>query len=787
MATKEESRSFLKKRTKKLLRVWAEPIREGRSQKDQKFFGSFFQKRTAFFLLLSCTAAQAGPGIDQHPANLPPAKPLTANEPVTFQADSVSYDKEHGLISAIGHVEAWQNGHLLRADRVTFDRNTNVAAAYGHVVIVEPDGEVIFADYAELTQGMKDGVLTGMRALLADNARLAGNGGRRVEGKLNELSRAVYSPCTVCALDPTPTWQIRGTIITQDLENKRIEYTNATLDFMGWPVFYLPYFSNTDPSVKRQSGFLMPNGGHDEYLGTFIGIPYYYVIDGSSDATITPTVATLKGPQLALEYRKDFNFGNVLMDGAIANDNGLQGYFYGKGVFSYNDTWRYGANINLGSSVQYLKDFQIPGYGAAILTSSIYAEGFGSGSYARIDVRSYQGLNSTINQALLPYVLPRYEFSFISEPDFLGGRIAFNTQDFDLLRDVGSNDQRLAGDLSWDRMLAGPLGTRWDATLDVRGAYYHVTNLDQQPNFGIGNYAETVHAQPQAALRLNWPFIRDAGGGGSQIVEPIVQLITAPNSGNALHDKDPNEDSLDYEFTDATLFQINRFGGYDRTDGGTRVNYALHAAWLFANGSKLDGLIGQSWQEHIAENMYPEFQPWNGFGYGRHTSDIVGRLNFIPNPWADFTARARVDQDTGDLKFADAIVGVGKPIFRVQAGYLYAPTNPYFLFGAGGNTNPNALAGLTPAQNALFFIPRNEVSAGVSTKFGKYLFGADLRRDLTEGKFVSIGAHARYEDECFAFDVKFYKRYTEIAGDTGDTTLLFTILLKTLGPIGFSG
>jgi hypothetical protein len=39
------SGSFLKKRTKKLLLVWAEPIQIGRSQINQKFFASFFQKR----------------------------------------------------------------------------------------------------------------------------------------------------------------------------------------------------------------------------------------------------------------------------------------------------------------------------------------------------------------------------------------------------------------------------------------------------------------------------------------------------------------------------------------------------------------------------------------------------------------------------------------------------------------------------------------------------------------------------------------------------------------------
>jgi hypothetical protein len=40
----EGSGSFLKKRTKKLLRVWAEPIRKGRSQTDKSFLLLFFKK-----------------------------------------------------------------------------------------------------------------------------------------------------------------------------------------------------------------------------------------------------------------------------------------------------------------------------------------------------------------------------------------------------------------------------------------------------------------------------------------------------------------------------------------------------------------------------------------------------------------------------------------------------------------------------------------------------------------------------------------------------------------------
>ncbi len=116
------------------------------------------------------------------------SSPVSRDSPVTFQADTLEYDRDGALIVATGHVEAWQNDRVLRADRVTFDRNTNVAAASGHVVIVEPDGQVLFCDYAELTEGMRDGVLTDMRAMLAENGKLAANGARRLDAQTNELS-----------------------------------------------------------------------------------------------------------------------------------------------------------------------------------------------------------------------------------------------------------------------------------------------------------------------------------------------------------------------------------------------------------------------------------------------------------------------------------------------------------------------------------------------------------------------------------------------------------------------
>jgi LPS-assembly protein len=762
----------------------------------QKFFGSFFQKRTFFFLLLSATPATAQMSnpraVAHHTRGV--TEPVSGNQPVTFQADSVSYDKINGILSAVGHVEAWQNDHYLSADKVTFDRNTDVAAAYGHVVIVEPDGETFFADYAEMAQGMKNGIMKGMHALLQDNGKLSANGARRTEGKLNEMSKGLYTACDLCKLDPSkaPKWQLRASNITQDLENKRIEFTNAWLDVLGIPVMYMPYFSQSDPSVKRQSGFLVPGfAATDTYLGAYAVIPYYWVIDDQSDVTVTGTVASLQGPQLEADYRRDFNAGNISADAAIASDReegGLSGFLFARGLFSWDDTWRYGANINLATSVNYMRDFHVPGYGANELASTAFIEGFGVGSYARLDVGAYQGLNALVAQSLLPYVLPNFEYSFFGQPNLLGGRLSLDTQDFDVLRDAGTDDQRLAARVTWTHPFAGLLGERYLFTAQATGAAYHATVLDGQPNYAVGNSADTGHVQPQVALQMNWPFIRDAGSLGSQIVEPIFQVIAGPNTGNSVRDRLPNEDSLAYEFTDATLFALNRFGGYDRNDGGTRANFALHGNWTFRNGSAIDAMVGASWQEHIDENLYPQFQPWNGFDTGKHLSNIVGRVSFTPNTWFDVTARGRVDQSTGDINFADAVASFGHKLLKVNAGYFYSATDPFDLYAYVPNyLTAGLLVPTQPYVASTFFTPRNEATLGVSSHYKAYTLSTNLRDNLSTGGLDSLGVEGRYEDECTIFDVLFLRRYTIINNDHGDSTLLFTITLKTVGPIGFTG
>ena len=696
------------------------------------------------------------------------------NDPVTFIADSVEYDREHGIVTATGHVEAWQNDHVLRADRITFDRNTNVAAAHGNVVLLEPDGQVVFADYAELTQGMKEGVMTGMRALLTQNGRLAANSARRNEGKLNELSRVVYSTCNACETDPLrpPLWQLRAMSAVQDTENKRIEYYDGVLEMAGVPVGYFPYFSHPDPSVRRDSGLLIPSIGSSSHIGFFAAQPYYWVIDDQSDATITPMITANAGVQLGVEYRRRFNFGEISIDGSVnPREGGTEGAIFARGRFNIDENWRTGFDIARTSTRDYIRDFSLGrfvGGNSGVLPSQLYLEGFGQGAYFLLDSKMYQSISSVITNTKLPQVLPRMQYSYFGTVDPLGGRISVDTGAFNVVRTDGTNTRRGALIVNWDRPFTGALGDMWKLTLNTSAAGWTATSATQQPNYFVHNSVNTARALPQAALEVRWPFMRDAGAWGTQIIEPIVQVIAAPYIGTSQFRNVPNEDSLDLEFSDANLFSLNRFPGLDRVESGPRANVGLHSAW-YLGGISFDSLVGQSYRTE-ANKLFPA-----GSGLNSTVSDFVARTTVAPTNWFDITYRTRLDKDNFSTRMADATASFGTKLFRITTGYTYSTYNPYALYA----TPP------PPTVASGFYTPRNEVTAGFTSSFGNYRIGSIFRRNLETGKMVSVGALAGYEDECYIFDARFQRRYTSINNDHGATTILFQMTFKSVGQFGF--
>ena len=695
------------------------------------------------------------------------------NAPVTFTADSVEYDRDRGLVTARGKVEAWQGERLLRAEEFTYDRNTGVATARGNVQLLEPDGQVLFADSVELRDRFRDGVLTGVRALLAANGRLAANGAQRTGGTVNELSRAVYSSCDVCPDDPVPLWQLQARRAVQDKNEERITYRDATLRLGGVPTFYTPYFSHPDPSSPRASGFLFPSFGVTRFLGGFVETPYFWAIDDSSDLTVVPMFSTRQYPNLGLEYRKVFNFGQITADASIGSLEGkdikdnsgggqeIAGHIFARGRFTLDENWRAGFDLNRATNELYLRTFRYE-Y-RRVLTSQAFVEGFwGTEGYARFDSRVYQGLRPTDDTRLIPFVLPNLYYEYAPRQPVLGGLVTADVGALGIFRDVGSGTRRLASRVTWTRPEIGPIGDVWTFRVQGDALGYSAYGQQEPPSLLPGANGSRAVGNIRAAVDWRMPLVRSAGAWGSQTIEPRVQFVTGPQTGPQR--RVPNEDSIDFEFTDANLFALNRFTGRDRQEGGSRVDYALRAAWDFPNGGQVEGLVGGS--RRFTENG---FNPYPGSGLEGRQSDYVARLRVMPVPWFETIGRVRVDdQNLTERRLVDTVANLSLGPVTLSAGYLWSPPLPY----------------LQPSR------VRDEVGAGFTARIGaNWRVGVSGKYDLGLDRPVLMQGVVGYEDECFILEGRFIKRFAEDPATQNlypaNTVVLFRVGFKTLGDYFF--
>ena len=277
-------------------------------------------------------------------AQVPPEKP---GLPVALIADTVEYDTVTGRLTASGNVEIHYGERTLTADRIVYNSDTGRITAEGSIVLRDPSGATVFADFADLDAELRDGLVRGARAVMGENIRLSAAEARRVDARFNALSKAVYSPCKVCSDDPTPLWRIRARRVIHDEVEKRIHYQDATFDVLGVPVFWLPWFSHPDPTIDRASGFLVPEFRQSSTYGFGTRVPYYWVIDDTSDLTFSPLLTSGDGGVGVVEYRRAFGSGSFTTAGSLTfNDyqgsNELHGHIEARGEFDLVNDFKWG-------------------------------------------------------------------------------------------------------------------------------------------------------------------------------------------------------------------------------------------------------------------------------------------------------------------------------------------------------------------------------------------------------------------------------------------------------------
>jgi LPS-assembly protein len=675
-----------------------------------------------------------------------------------FKADRLRHERELGLVIATGSVEMVEGDRVLRADTVSYNQKQDIVTATGNVVLMEPSGDVVFADHVELTGDFKDGIVQNIRILMVDEARMAAVGGRRVGGERTELHKAVYSPCRTCeSKSGTPLWRIKAIDVVHNKAEQSIEYRDAFMEFFGIPVLYTPYLVHPDPTVKRRSGFLAPRYGSESVLGVILETPYYFNIAPDKDATIRPIITTNEGLVLAGEYRQRFVDAEAKLTGSATHgtkqsgEQGFRGHFFSDFRADLNNTWRAGADIRLTSDDTYLQRYDFTSDDT--LTNRAFVEGFKGQNYASAQSYFWRGLRNEDDPGTTPLIAPILDFNAITPVGNGDARWVLDANLLSLTRSEGADSRRLSLINSWELPHVARTGEVYHLYASLQTDAYYASNV-QEVGKATGDTSTgfTGRVFPRIGLDWRFPFSR-ADGSNTQILEPVAGIQFAPNGGNP--GQISNEDSQDIEFDETNLFSRNRFTGLDRVEGGQRLYYGLRFG-VFGSSGYSDGFIGQSYR----------FRRDNDFsatsGFNDHFSDIVGRVSVQPSTPVKLQYRFRLDKDDLSPRRNELSTVVGPKAIRLNLNYSF------FDEGSGSGE----------------FTDREEITYGFTSQITPaWSIDASTRRDLQASSTLNHNIGLTYECDCFTMKLTFTRTFTQDRDVRPSDTIFVRLIFKNLGEI----
>ena len=713
------------------------------------------------------------------------------NAQLFLTADELIYDNDNERVTAKGNVQLEYDGKNLVADRVSYDQKTRRVRAFGNVEILEPGGNRLFAQEIDITDDFGQGFVNALRVETTDNTRIAAESAERFADQKTVFHHGVYTACEACKEQPDrpPMWQIKAQKVILDGVEKTVTYKHATFELWGLPIAYFPYFSHPDASVKRKSGFLIPEAGNSDEFGYWAKQSYFWVTGDSHDVTLTATQFSKQGTLAEAKWRHQME--NGFYDLAVAGisqdspdefaagttdaDVTNRGMIGSHGRFDINPRWAFGWDVLVQSDSNFSRTYKIKEFTNSTFTNQIFLKGLHDRSYFDLAAKRYLVQNNKLTasasafafESRQPTVLPTLDYNYVKPEDVAGGEISLDVNLATIIRNkedtsgtrihgIDGATARATADLGWKKTMTTAGGWSFTPSLSLRGDRTSTELNTAVPSVSTGSYTRFM---PTAGLEVSYPVLTQTAGS-SHVFEPVAQVFVRPDL--AFSGVAPNEDSQSMAFDATTLFERDKFSGYDRIESGTRANIGLRYAAQFDNGFALNSLIGQSF--HLAgDNPYARLDDLTNTGENSglesDQSDIVASLA-ITSPFGFIlNTQARFDNEDYEIRRSDSTLSHRGDIFTVAANYTYIDSQPEYAF-----TERREQVGFT---GKIKFHENWDLVGGIQY---------DLESDLMVSDRVGLS----YHNECFTLTLAFNERRSDSVSEPS-RALTFKIGFRTLG------
>ncbi len=500
-----------------------------------------------------------------------------------------------------------------------------------------------------------------------------------------------------------------------------------------------------------------------------------------------------------------------------------RGIIQSRGEFALSDQWKWGWDGTLASDRTFLNDYNLGGYVDALglvttqpteIISQLYVTGQGDRSFFDARGLYFLGLSVTDNQDVIP-VVGTFNYNYVFGNPVLGGeagvRVNFNSvsrnqADFVgmsaansfpsggvaippgtcaltnpnptqcLLRGAPGEYQRLSAELYWKRSITDQAGQIWTpfASARVDVGHANINTLPASYTSGItlpgqnplqSGDESLIRAMPAVGLDYRYPFI-SVQNWGTQTIEPRAQLVIRPSETGI--GKLPNEDAQSLVFDDANLFEINKYSGWDRVEGGGRLNVGVTYTAALNNAGLITAVVGQSY--HLfGINSFAEGDMANTglqSGLDTNVSDVVARFSYSPTSNLEFISRFRFDESNFSLQR-----------FELEGRTSFGPVGISAVYGLYA---PQPLLGYYEEREGVYTTASYRLT-------NEWTVAGGIRYNIAQAGIDMTSVGVTYADDCFTLAVSYVSNYNLSTYDTDPSqAIMVTIGLRTLGQSKFS-
>ena len=449
------------------------------------------------------------------------------------------------------------------------------------------------------------------------------------------VKKGIFTSCK--KNDDCPPWSLQSSEIKHDKVKKTINYKNAWLKIYDKPIIYFPKFFHPDPTVERQSGFLMPSLVNSSTIGNSLRIPYFAAISENKDLTITPRFYTKGDFMIQNEFRQvEKNYQNIV-DFSFKNmKGGSKSHFFSNSLINFEDS-NLEINFETTSHDTYLKTDNIKtqrNFSPAMMNNYFNFDMSKENLDIEIEFKAYEDLSLTNSSDKFEYVYPNFSINkaLSTQFDYLGN-FDYRLSGFQRKYETNKTEQLIVNDFIFSsNPVFSKFGFKSNYAVNLKNSNKHGKNSSTYKDKETSNLFSLID------LNTSIPLVKETDNYIREFI-PKLSLFLSPN-------KSDNITTLDRKINNTNIFSTNRLGLRESLEGGQSLTLGTEYNLNKSDGSNIFQIdLAQIYRAND-ENNLPTKTSMNN-----KVSNLFGDVKLNANQYLDFEYNFALDDNFKTLNY----------------------------------------------------------------------------------------------------------------------------------------